>query len=194
MSAKQKPEKATVGTADTAVITTNGNDQKHAVRSKPSNFGQFGYTVSAELTLEQLKDRSSEGLLHIAQRAPASRVEKLLVGYTKREEMGEDWTRDMIAYSDDLARKFETELAKEIAKVAHIAVKVEAEKYEVTEREPAYAEAKKIFKAAAKHGKAVVDKLAKNVGYTGNDRTIDSVEFLQAIENDRQARNAAMFA
>lgn len=187
-------KKTEAGTAASAVITTNGNDQKHAVRSKPSNFGQFGYTVSAELTLEQLKDRSSEGLLHIAQRAPASRVEKLLVGYTKREEMGDTWTRDMIEYSDEKARQFEVELAREIQKVAHIAVKVEAEKYEVTEREPAYAEAKKIFNRAAKHGKAVVDKLANNVGYTGKDRTIDSVDFLQAIEADRQARNDAMFA
>ena len=187
-------KKTEAGTAAKAVETTNGNDQKHAVRSKPSNFGQFGYTVSAELTLEQLKDRSSEGLLHIAQRAPASRVEKLLVGYDKRSDMGDDWTRDMIAYTDDLARKFETELAKEIAKVAHIAVTVEAERYEVTEREPAYAEAKKIFKAAAKHGAAVVAKLAKNVGYTGKDLNVDSVEFMQAIESDRQARNAAMFA
>jgi hypothetical protein len=134
MSTKTDP-KGKVGTAATAVETTNGNDKKHVVRSKPSNFGQIGYTVSAELTLSEALDRASEGLLHIAQRAPASRVEKLLVGYTKREEMGEDWTRDMIGYTDELARKFETELAKEIRKVAHIDVTVQAERYEITERD-----------------------------------------------------------
>ncbi len=185
--------KTEAGTASKAVETTNSNGTR-LVRSKASNFGQFGYGVTLELTPAQVEEILAEGVLHIAQRAPASRVEKILAGYDKRSDMPDGWTRDQIAYSDELARTFEIELAKEIAKVAHVKVSsVTAERYEVTEREPAYAEAKKLVKAAAKMGKAAVASLAKNANYTGSNLTVENVEFLQAIEAARQAQLAKMF-
>jgi hypothetical protein len=186
-------KKTEAGTAASAVETKNGN-QRHVVTSKASNFGQIGYTLTSELTLDEALERASEGLLHIAQRAPASRVEKLLVGYSKREDMGADWTRDQIAYTDEIARKFETELANEIEKVAHIKVRVTAERYEVEQREPAYAYGKKLVTLANKAGGGAIKRLAANVGYNGKDLSIYNIDFLRAIEEDKRKRDEAMFA
>jgi hypothetical protein len=171
------------------------NETLYLVVSPKSNFGRIGYQLSVKLNIEQLISRSAEGLLHIAQRAPASRVEKTLVGYKQRSDMPDEWTRSDIGYSDELARRFETELAEEIRKVAHLDVAVVADEYTPEPREVAYVEAKKIVKNAIAAKR--LSNLVKNAGFAGEvtaDNALENVEFLQAVEADRQARNKAMFS
>lgn len=189
MTTKHKPE----GDAAKASVTTNGNNGSRSVTSNKSNFGQFGYTLACKLTDEQVEKILKEGILHIAQRAPASRVEKTLEGYTKRPSKDSGWTRDQIEYTEAKARQFEVEMAKEFKKEAGIDVSVVAERYEPEHRELAYAEAKKVIKSASQHGHVALTQLAKNANYTGTNLTIDNVEFVQAVETARQASLAAMF-
>jgi hypothetical protein len=190
----------TAGTAK-AVETTNGT----AV-SGSSNFGLIDYTVTfSDVTAEQVSKLATLGAIHLAQRAPASATEKVLAGYEKsRTEMGAGWTRKDIGYSEEIARQFETEMTKQIAKVCNdpknaplsgIAVKVEASEYESDTRPIKFAEAQKIVKNAI--ASKAFSKLGKNVGYKGSvtaDTALDTPEFIQAVEADRKRRNEAMFA
>jgi hypothetical protein len=175
-------------TEGTAKAVETKNETLHLVVSPKSNFGLIAYTLSVKLNLEQLIQRSAEGLLHVAQRAPASRVEKTMAyPDKKREQMPADWTRSDIGYSDAKARQFESELAKEIRKLTHLDVAVVADRYEPTERDVKYAEAKKMVKHALAVKK--LSNLVKNSGFAGRvtaDTAVESIDFLQAVDAYRQ--------
>jgi hypothetical protein len=188
MTTKTKQE----GAAKAAETT---NETLYLVASPKSNFGRIAYQLSVKLNIEQLISRSAEGLLHIAQRAPASRVEKTLVGYKQRSDMGDEWTRTDIGYSEELARRFETELAEEIRKLTHLDVAVVASEYTPSAREVAYAEAKKVIQGAL--ASKALSKLVNTVNFKGSvtaDTALENIEFIQAVESDRKARINAMFA
>lgn len=185
MATSQKTE----GTAK-AVETTNGT-----VVSDKSNFGLIGYTVTFKATEAQVNKLAALGALHLAQRGPASRVEKILAGYTKsRTEMGANWTRkDIGQYTDELAQKFATNMQAEIAKdcakeenapLHGITVKVQTFKYEPVARDIKYAEAQKIVTNAIATKR--IAKLVKNCGYKGADHTVENAEFLAAVDEYRK--------
>jgi hypothetical protein len=196
MAINQKTE----GTAK-AVRTTNGN----TVVSDPSHFGLIGYTVTFKATDEQVNKLAALGALHLAQRGPASRVEKTLAGYKKsRTEMGPDWTRKALGYSKEIEAKFTSEMTKEIAKdcadpenapLLGVEISVQASEYEPKARDAKFAEAQKIVKNAI--ASKAFSKLVKNVGFKGSvtaESALDTPEFIQAVEADRKRRNEAMFA
>jgi hypothetical protein len=188
------------GAATTAAVTTNGN----TVVSDSSNFGLIAYTVTLKATSEQVNKLAALGALHIAQRAPASATEKVLAGYTKsRSEMGPTWTRKEIGYSEDIARQFEEEMTRQITKVCNdpdtglhgVEVSVEASEYKPEARPVAFAEAKKVVQGAL--ASKALSKLVKTVGFKGSvtaETALDNAEFIQAVDADRKARIAAMFA
>jgi hypothetical protein len=186
MATNQKTDRAA-----TAAETTNGT----TATSKKSNFGNFAYTVTCELTNEQVETILAEGLLHIAQRAPASRVEKTLAGYKNRIDMGDDWTRDQIDYTEEKARQFEVEMAREFEKVAHIKVQsVSADHYTPETRPVAYADAKQVIKTALANKTLL--KLVKDVGFKGDvtaETALENAEFIQAVDTERRARIKTMF-
>ena len=180
MATQTKPE-------GTAKAVETKNEALHLVvapADKPSNFGRFAYQVSCKLTFDQLIQRAAEGLLHVAQRGPASRVEKTIVGYAKRPE---NFERSSIAYSDTVARQFEAEMAKEIEKEIHLKVSVTASEYEPKARDVAYAEAKKMVKYAVETKR--FSNLVNKAGFKGSvkaETALDNVEFLQAVEAFRK--------
>jgi hypothetical protein len=189
------------GTAVKAVETTNGV----TVESDSSNFGLIDYVVTFQATNEQVLKLAKLGALHIAQRAPASATEKVLAGYEKsRSEMGSTWTRKDIGYSEEIARQFEAEMTKQIAKVCNdpknaplsgIAVSVKADEYKSETRPVKYAEAKKAIQGALDN--KALSKLVKTVGFKGSvtaETALENDEFIQAVDAERKARIAAMFA
>jgi hypothetical protein len=196
MSTKHSTDRAA-----TAAGTANGS----TVVSDPSHFGLIGYTVTLKVTDEQKDKLAALGALHIAQRGPASRVEKTLAGYKKsRTEMGSDWTRKSIGYSKEIEAQFASEMTKEFTKdcadpdnapLLGVEVSVQTSEYKPEARPVAYAEAKKIISNAI--ASKALSKLVKNVGFKGTvtAETVEkNTEFLQAVEADRKRRNEAMFA
>jgi hypothetical protein len=195
------------GTAITAVETTNEatydlasnsdwlpDTNNVTVVSDASNFGLIAYTVTFKATEAQVNKLAALGALHLAQRGPASRVEKILAGYDKsRKEMGDGWTRKDIGYSAEIADKFVSNMQREIAKdcadpdnapLLGVEVSVQASEYTPSAREIAYAEAQKIVKNAIATKR--IANLVKNCGYKGGNHTVENVEFLQAVEAYRQ--------
>lgn len=156
-----------------------------------STFGNFKFTIDAEVSDTQRDALAQLGLLQLAQRSPATAAEKKMAGYDKRPA---GFKRTSIAFSEENAAVLREALGK-----IKVPVGEDEKGNEITEdllcdvtvseyvpgegSEPKFASERAKYVQRAGEGK--LEALAAGVGYDGDlgDGTAEGapIEFLRAI-------------
>jgi hypothetical protein len=148
-----------------------------------SQFGNFKWFATAEVTDTQKDILADLGFLWVMQRSPSSNAEKSLAGYEQRPK---GFKRSEIPFSDENAQALSKLLGAdaEIEKDVKISPKVtKVEFYEINKvAEPAYFDEKK---AVNRHiaDKTIATWAMDTVGFSGKGDLDDSnVELLKAVK------------
>jgi hypothetical protein len=148
-----------------------------------SQFGNFKWFATAEVSDAQKDILADLGFLWVMQRSPSSTAEKSLAGYEKRPD---GFKRSQIEFSDDNAKTLSELLGADAEIAKGVTIKPNITKVEFYEigavKEPAYADEKK---AVLRHieAKDIVTWNDQHVKFTGEgDLDISNVAFLKAVK------------
>jgi hypothetical protein len=148
-----------------------------------SQFGNFKWFATAEVSEVQKDILADLGFLWVMQRSPSSTAEKTLAGYEKRPD---GFKRSQIEFSDENAQALSKLLGAdaEIADGVKITPNItKVEFYEIgAVKEPAYADEKK---AVLRHieAKDIAKWAMDTVGFNGEgDLNVENVALLKAVK------------
>jgi hypothetical protein len=148
-----------------------------------SQFGNFKWFATADVSDEQKDILANLGFLWIMQRSPSSNAEKTLAGYEKRPD---GFKRSQIEFSDDNAKTLSKLLGMDVEIDKDVSIKpniTKVEFYEIgAKAEPAYADEKK---AVLRHIDAndIASWAIDKIKFTGEgDLDTDNIALLKAVK------------